>query len=149
MDEASERKVGAKCQACGKQLTLTEFRACRGMGHYCAAHRPAGGPRPQPGLPTSRPRSTPSTAKPKAAGPGRGRKLSANGVLEYTCKGQFACDGRLRAGRLTTDHPACIDGSVQFVIEKTAYGPSEVPILYLKDPQGKALAKKAGFEVHT
>ncbi len=147
MDEANQKKVGAKCQSCGKQLTLDEFRACRGMGHYCAAHRPLGGPRPQAGIPSMRPRS-PSAPKTKAAGPGRGRKLSESGVLEYTCKGQFARDGRIRAGRLTTDHPACIDGSVQFVIEKTAYGPAEVPIVYVRDPQGKALAQKAGFEVH-
>ena len=52
VENAEGRTVAARCQKCGKHLTLNEFRASS-KGHYCEAHRPRRKPVPaRPSRPT-------------------------------------------------------------------------------------------------
>lgn len=134
--------TAAQCRTCGRQLTVTEFQACRGIGHYCATHLPA--------APAPRPRSTPasSSSGKRPAGSRRGRRVSESGVIEYSCKAQFARNGVTRSGRLTTDHPACMAGGAVFVYDEVGYGPGEIVMLFIKDPDGRSLAERTGFRCH-
>lgn len=140
--DSGDRKVGAKCRVCGEQLTVTEFRACSGRGHYCAKHLPATTGRKTPTPRLSRSRSAPS------GGGRRNRRVSESGVVEFPCKAQFARNGTIRRGRLTTDHPSCPDGGVVFVSESVGYGPGEVAVLFIRDPDGRRMAEHAGYECH-
>jgi hypothetical protein len=146
-----QRKVGAKCRVCGQQLTVEEFRACSGIGHYCSSHLPASLVKARDAARPSR-SSRPRTSSPKSpAPPGssrRGRRVSPNGVTEYSCKGQFARKGEIRSGRLTTDHPSCSEGQAVFVYNDVGYGPGEVSTLFIRDPEGRELAQRVGFICH-
>lgn len=142
MDD-SERLVSATCRACGKQLTAGEFRACRGIGHYCTAHLPLS---PQPVRATaprraSSPRSTASEGR-------RNRRFTESGGVEYPCKAQFASDGAFRRGRLTTEHPASSEGNAVFVINEIPYSSTEIVTLFIRDPDGRRLAVQSGFNCH-
>jgi hypothetical protein len=74
--------------------------------------------------------------------------VSANGVTEYSCKAQFARGGVIRSGYLTTDHPACTEGTAVFVHEEIGYGPGEIATLFIRDPEGRRLAEHVGFICH-
>lgn len=132
--EDSEQKTGATCIACGERLTLAEFRACHGVGHYCEKHRPD----PAAGARTKKPakRRRPSTTS---------RKSASSGPVEYPCKGQFAHDGVIRRGKLTVNHSLSLAGESVFVCNEIGYGPGEIVNLFIKTPEGRALAEKAGF----
>lgn len=140
------RKVGARCRVCNQQLTVDEFRACKGVGHYCTAHLPASRVRAASANRPSRPKT--STGAGRSTGNRRGRRLSANGYTEYSCKAQFARRAELRAGRLTSDHPSCDPGSAVFVYNEVGYGPGEIDTLFIRDPEGRELARRAGFNCH-
>ncbi|MBI4578879.1 MAG: hypothetical protein HY718_04200 [Planctomycetes bacterium] len=151
MGAETERRVGAKCRVCGQQLTVEEFRACSGMGHYCSSHLPAGRPRPSPTTRAPRPASgasSVSSGRSASSGSRRGRRISAAGAVEYSCKAQFARNGVIRSGRLTTDHPSCTDGEAVFVHNDVGYGPGEVATLFIRDPEGRRLAERVGFACH-
>ncbi len=136
------RRVAAKCRVCGERLTVEEFRACEGVGHFCGKHLPA----KQVGA-SSKPRRPSRTKKSTAVkGNRRGRRISESGATEYSCKAQFARDGVIRRGKLTSDHPSCLEGDVVFVSKDVGYGPSEIAMLYIADPEGRARAQTAGFE---
>jgi len=130
-------------------LTVEEFRACSGIGHYCTIHLPASLVQKQQAKTASRQRSRPASAS--ALGPPgsrRGRRLSENGVIEYSCKAQFARGGIIRSGRLTTDHPSCVEGTAVFVYNGLGYGPGEIDTLFIRDPEGRRLAERVGFTCH-
>ena len=146
MVEDQQRKVEAQCRVCGRQLTVEEFRACRGVGHYCSTHLPASQVAKAQRSGTSRPRSRPAGSA--GTGSRRGRRLSPNGVIEYSCKAQFARGGVIRSGRLTTDHPSCVDGIAVFVHNNLGYGPGEIDTLFIRDPEGRRLAEQSGFSCH-
>lgn len=146
MSQEVPRKVGARCRVCDRQLTIEEFRACSGVGHYCAAHLPAGAVKSRKAARPSRTRSGSGRSKP--AGSRRGRRVSANGVTEYSCKAQFARRGEIRSGRLTTDHPGATEGQAVFVYNDVGYGPGEVDTLFIRDPEGRRLAEHTGFACH-
>ena len=151
MSDQTPRKVGARCRVCSQQLTVDEFRACSGVGHYCATHLPASLIKARD---ASRPARTVRTRSSSSKGsnpPGssrRGRRTSANGVTEYSCKAQFARKGEIRSGRLTTDHPACTPGQAVFVYDDVGYGPGVVDTLFIRDPDGRRLAEHVGFACH-
>lgn len=146
MNDETQRKVGARCRVCGQQLTLQEFRACSGIGHYCSSHLPVSLARKAQPKP-ARPRPAPRPAG--GAGPSRrGRRVSPSGIVEYSCKAQFARLGTIRSGRLTTDHPSCVEGSAVFVYKGVGYGPGEVEMLFIRDPEGRRLAERVGFTCH-
>ncbi len=134
----------ATCKTCGRQLTIEEFRACSGIGHYCAKHLHA---KPE-STQTKRGSTSPKRRTKRSSSTKRGRRISASGKVEYSCKGQFAGDGVIRQGWLTSDHPSCLEGDVVFVHKNIGYGPSEIVCLFIKDPQGKALAQRVGFTCH-
>jgi len=143
VNDEPKRLVAAVCRICGRHLTLEEFRACRGMGHYCASHhslgtvkaenlRPSGSPRRRPPKPT-------------------GDRSAADGSMRatgYPCKAQFAKTAAIRRGRLTTQHPSCVDGQAVFVSDGVGYGPAEVATLFIAHPEGRALARRSGYECH-
>lgn len=134
--------TAAKCRTCGRQLTTEEFRACRGTGHYCATHLSAAtAPAPRASRSSGSTRSQPGTSR-------RGRRVSESGVIEYSCRGQFARNGVTRAGKLTTDHPSCIGEGAVFVCDDVGYGPGEIVTLFIKDPEGISLARRSGFTCH-
>lgn len=139
-----EPRVAATCRTCGERLTVSEFKACEGIGHYCAKHRPAGAATKTSSVPKKR---TPRSSGGSGAGR-RIRRVSESGVIEYPCKAQMAGKGDMRRGRLTPDHPACEEGGVVFVIGDIAYGPDQVVTLFIRDPDGRRLALRAGFECH-
>ncbi len=138
------RKLAATCRVCGRNLTLDEFRACAGAGHYCQSH-----------LPSSATRKSPTTGTRKRSGSARsstsrrGRKVSESGVTEYSCKAQFSGSGVIRSGRLTTDHASSFRGGAVFVNKGIGYGPGEIVTIFITDPEGRRLAERAGFECHT
>lgn len=148
--ETPQRKVGARCRICNQQLTVEEFRACSGVGHYCKTHLPASlAAKAQKAQ--SRPvrtRSNPRSAGSAGTGSRRGRRISESGAVEYSCKGQFARGGVIRSGRLTTDHPSCAEGSAVFVCNGLGYGPGEIDTLFIRDPEGRRLAERVGFTCH-
>jgi len=132
--------VAATCRICGRQLTLLEFRACSGLGHFCQEHLPAG-PAPD--------RSAwhgGAAARSPVQSPSRPRKVPSE-QADYPCKAQFARDGVIRRGRLTGNHPAC-SGRVAFVCRDMAYGPGEVVMLFIRNKEGRALAERCGFSCH-
>ena len=135
----TEPTVAAKCRICGRNLTVSEFRACGGVGHYCQAHLPASA---TVKARTPKRRTTPS------GGTGRGAKVSESGVVEYPCKGQFASNGVIRRGKLTTDHPSCLQGEVVFVCKEIGYGPGEISTLFIKNFDGRKQAESTGFYCH-
>ena len=137
-----ERKVAATCRTCGRQLTLAEFRACYGLGHHCAVHLPAASASP------AKATATPKKRRARSSATRRGRRVSESGVVEYSCRAQCASTGVIRRGKLTSDHPACPADGVMFVSRKVAYGPGEVVTLFIKDPEGRALAERAGYDCH-
>ena len=132
----SERMTAATCLTCGRQLTASEFHACSGIGHYCGAHLPG--------------RSTPAAPRPQtrpaSSGGKRSSRVSESGAATYPCKAQFAGSGVVRRGRLTCDHPSSVQGNAVFVWEGVGYGPGEIVTLFIKNADGRALARKAGFE---
>ena len=133
----SNRKLAATCRICSRPLTLGEFRACSGVGHYCTAHLAAvAGSKPTR---ARQRRSAGSTAGK------RGRHISESGVTEYSCKGQFAADGVIRRGKLTSEHASCLDGDVVFVCNDVGHGPGEIVALYISDPKGRVLAERTGY----
>ena len=134
----------AKCRTCGRQLTITEFKACSGVGHYCADHLAA--VKSPARTRVSRP-STPSTPS-KPGTSRRGRRISETGAIEYSCKGQFARNGVTRAGKLSTEHPSCLAGGAVFVCNDVGYGPGEIVTLFIKDPEGRSLAERNGYHCH-
>lgn len=138
-DEAG--KVAATCRTCGRRLTVEEFRACRGRGHYCKAHLSNAVEKRRPTR-RSRPR------QPRAAGRGSGGRIAESSAVEYSCKAQFAADGVIRQGKLTADHPSCLDGDLVFVHKQVGYGPSEVATLFIADPQARRLAERSGYACH-
>lgn len=69
-------------------------------------------------------------------------------MVEYSCTAQFARNGVTRRGRLTADHPSSIGGSLVFVSNGLGYGPGEIATLFIKDPEGRAAAERAGFTCH-
>ncbi len=131
--------TAATCRTCGRRLTIEEFRACTGVGHYCAAHLPPPSASKTRSGPIRRAGTAPSV------GNRRGRRVSESGVIEYACRGQFARNGVTRPGRLTTDHPSSIAGGAVFVCNNVGYGPAEIATLFIKDPEGRALAERHGF----
>ncbi len=138
-----ERMTAATCRSCGRQLTITEFQACRGMGHFCATHLHAPPPeRPRPS------KQQPRQPAIRSGASRRGRRISESGVIEYSCKAQFARNGVTRSGRLTSDHPSCIGGSMVFVSDGIGYGPGEIATLFIKDPEGRDAAERSGFHCH-
>lgn len=144
----TQRKVGARCRICNQQLTVDEFRACSGVGHYCSSHLPASlvqKAQKAQSRPASRPKSSSASSALGPPGSRRGRRLSESGVIEYSCKGQFARGGVIRSGRLTTDHPSCIEGQAVFVYNGLGYGPGEITTLFIRDPEGRRLAERVGF----
>jgi hypothetical protein len=139
----SERLVSATCRTCGKQLTAGEFRSCRGIGHYCAAHLPVSTQQSRPAS------SRRSTAPRSAADQGRrNRRFTESGGVEYPCKAQFASDGAIRRGRLTTEHAASTEGNAVFVIDDIPYSSTEIVTLFIRDPDGRRLAIRSGFNCH-
>lgn len=148
MTDEVPRKVGAKCRVCGQQLTIEEFRKCGGIGHYCVTHLPASQVRAAHARASrpSRPRASAGTRPP--TGNRRGRRVSANGYTEYSCKAQFARRGDIRSGRLTQDHASCNPGQAVFVYNDVGYGPGEVDTLFIRDLEGRALAERVGFTCH-
>jgi len=139
----TNRKVGAKCRVCGEQLTVAEFRACRGVGHYCEKHRPAStAGRKTTAVRPSRPRSASS------GGGRRNRRISESGTVEFPCKAQFARNGVIRRGRLTSDHVSCPEGGVVFVSDGVGYGPGEIAVLFIRDPDGRRMAEHVGYDCH-
>jgi hypothetical protein len=139
----SERLVSAKCRTCGKQLTATEFRACGGIGHYCSAHLPRSTGR------SARPAHSPGAPARRPATVGRrNRRTTESGGVEYPCKAQFASDGAIRRGRLTTDHAASSDGNAVFVMNDVPYSATEIVTLFISDPDGRRLARQSGFACH-
>ena len=146
MSEEVQRKVGASCRICGRQLTVEEFRKCSGIGHYCTVHLPASQVRATAQAKAPRPvRPRPSSG---SGGYRRGRRVSANGYTEYFCKAQFARRGDIRSGRLTADHPSCEPGQAVFVYNDVGYGPGEIDTLFIRDSEGRALAERVGFTCH-
>jgi len=145
MSDDPNRKVGARCRTCGRQLTVVEFRACTGLGHFCADHIPLGTPvSPRPHRPAER-----SSPRPRGrAGGGRHRRVTDSGEVEYFCKAQFARTGSIRRGRLTCAHPSCIAGQAVFVCDGVGYGPREIAILFIRDAEGRSLAERQGFTCH-
>jgi hypothetical protein len=137
-----QQLTAAKCRTCGRQLTIDEFRACTGIGHFCSNHRPTGAPE------RTRSATRPKPQGPRPPGNRRGRRVSESGVIEYSCKAQFARNGVTRSGRLTTDHPSCIGGAAVFVYDSVGYGPGEIATLFIKDPEGRSLAQRSGFHCH-
>lgn len=133
-----QRTVAAKCRVCGRQLTIEEFRACDGRGHYCKAHLTAAAPEPP-----KRPKRTRSSSA--STGGRRGRHVTESGAIEYSCRAQFARDAAIRRGRLTSEHASCSDGGVVFVSNKVGHGPSEIVTLFIKDPDGRRLAERSGY----
>jgi hypothetical protein len=121
-------------------LTVEEFRACAGVGHYCANHLPE--------AETGRGPKRAKTTRRKAQTSTRGRSITPSGTAAYPCKGQFASDGVIRRGKLTADHPASLGGEAVFVWKDTGYGPGEVVTLFITDPKGRELAWAAGFACH-
>ena len=140
--DESGQTVAATCQTCRRHLTVEEFRACAGRGHYCADHL-SGAPRAAASRSAAavRPRTTRKRAPRRPA-------VSASGAADYPCKAQFARDGVIRRGRLMTDHPSCVDGAAVFVSKGIGYGPTEIVTLFIKDPVGRELARRAGYECH-
>lgn len=137
---ADEQELtAATCRTCGRRLTIPEFRACTGLGHYCANHLPP------PSAPKARSSAVRRAKAEPTPGSRRGRRISESGVIEYSCRGQFARSGVTRPGRLTTDHPSCVAGSAVFVCNNVGYGPGEIVTLFIKDPDGRALAERNGF----
>ncbi len=139
----------ASCRTCGKELTIDEFRACAGLGHYCTTHLPAA---PIKKASTTR-KTAPSEKKTTQTGSRRGRRVSESGVVEYSCRAQFARTGSIKRGKLTTDHPSCLPGEAVFVCssserrgEEIGHGPGEIVTLFITDSEGLSLARKAGFE---
>ncbi len=145
MTDDQERKVGARCRTCGRQLTLAEFRACTGLGHFCADHIPLG---TSASARAARPARSPSPRKRDPGGGGRHRRVTDSGEVEYFCKAQFARTGTLKSGRLTCAHPSCIAGQAVFVCDGIGYGPQEIAMLFIKDPDGRSLAERQGFTCH-
>ena len=136
----SERMTAATCLTCGRQLTASEFHACSGIGHYCGAHLSGhGGPVAKPAA--SRPQT-----RPASSGGKRSSRVSESGAATYPCKAQFAGTGVIRRGRLTRDHPSSVQGNAVFVWEGVGYGPGEIVTLFIKNAEGRALARKAGFD---
>jgi hypothetical protein len=152
MTEDAQRKVGAKCRICSQQLTVEEFRACSGVGHYCSIHLPASlaEKAKKAQAKPARPRSSSPSRSATLGPPGsrRGRRLSESGAIEYSCKAQFARGGVIRSGRLTTDHPSCVEGTAVFVHNGLGYGPGEIDTLFIRDPEGRRLAERVGFACH-
>ena len=172
------RKVGARCRECGQQLTIEEFRKCSGMGHYCSSHlsmaqaqatkkssassratrlravsssassSSGSSASDTAGSSVSASGSTRSSAGSAPAGSRRGRRTSANGYTEYSCKAQFARRGEIRSGRLTQDHPSCDRGQAVFVYNDLGFGPGEIATLFIRDPEGRTLAESVGFVCH-
>lgn len=141
MSEDQVRKVGAKCKSCGRQLTVDEFRDCSGIGHYCKEHLPVGSVA-KPAVsrtPSARPRPRPTGNK-------RGQHRTESGAIEYSCKAQFAKNGVIKRGRLSTEHPAADEGQAVFVVDGIPYTPSEIAVLFIKDPDGRRIAQLAGFD---
>ena len=138
----SDHRVAATCRICGRQLTVAEFRACNGFGHYCDAHLPTRAKQ------APAPRAPPRRVSLAPPGSRRGRRISETGVVSYSCKAQFASDGVIRRGRLTTDHPSSTEGSPVFVCKGVGYGPVEIAMLFIRDPDGRSLAQRAGFSCH-
>jgi hypothetical protein len=135
----------ATCLTCGKPLTSEEFHACAGLGHYCAAHlcnSPKRADKSTKAAPKPRKRS------PRKTGLRRGQRTSESGVLEYSCKAQFAGSGVIRSGWLTSEHASCPGNTVVFVHKKIGYGPGEIVTLFIKDSDGRRLAERAGYECH-
>jgi hypothetical protein len=138
MQDDGTRKSAASCKVCKRQLTIDEFRACSGIGHYCSAHLPS----------KARSAATKPASK-KSPSTGRGRKrVSDSGAVEYSCKAQFAGTGVIRAGKLTTGHAASYQGHAVFVLKKIGYGPGEILTLFIADRDGRRLAERSGFECH-
>jgi len=134
-----ERKVAAKCRTCGEHLTVAEFRACSGVGHYCKAHLPSGSATRQKSA------APPKRRPPRMSGGAKGPRVTPSGAAEYPCKAQFAGTGVIRRGVLTSDHPSCLPGDVVFVHKKIGYGPGEIVTLFIKDARGRALAERTGY----
>lgn len=151
MSGETQRKVGAKCRICGQQLTVEEFRACSGLGHYCSIHLPASMVKARDAARPARPvrPRTPGSGTPVPPGSSRrGRRVSPNGTVEYSCKAQFARKGDIRSGRLTTEHASCGEGQAVFVYNDVGYGPGEIDTLFIRDPEGRELAERVGFVCH-
>lgn len=138
----SPGKSAATCRVCDRQLTVEEFRACAGVGHYCTTHLPADAAK------TKR-KSAPRKRSTTSSGSKRGRTVTDSGVVEYSCKAQFASTGVMRRGKLTSEHPSAFGGGVVFVHEGIGYGPGEIVTLFIKDPDGRRLAERTGFECHS
>ena len=137
-----ERTTAATCGTCGRHLTSEEFRACAGVGHYCTDHLPSS-IHSDARVSRAAPRRSPRSARSR-----RGRHVSEPGVVEYSCKAQFAANGVIRTGWLTSDHPSCLEGQVVFVWKEVGYGSGEVVTLFIKDSEGRALAERTGYECH-
>ena len=137
MDD-DRRTVGAKCRTCGRNLTVAEFRACDGMGHFCTAHR-SGEATPKPVM--SKPRRKRSVTS------RAGRRVTESGDVEYPCKGQFASNGVIRAGKLADNHPSCPEDGWVFVCRNIGYGPGEIARLFIRNAEGRDFARRAGYEV--
>ncbi|MBN1345841.1 MAG: hypothetical protein JXQ73_24330 [Phycisphaerae bacterium] len=135
-----ERTVAAKCRTCGRNLTVTEFRECSGIGHYCKTHLPVGSVKT-----THAPRRATKRVPGKSGG-GRYRRVNESGIVEFPCKAQFAGSGVVHRGKLTSDHPSCMEGDIVFVCKDIAHGPSEIILLFIKDPDGRKRAERAGFD---
>lgn len=134
-----DRKLAATCGTCGRQLTLAEFRACSGVGHFCTAHLHAEvSTKTKATRPSRRARASPPSR-------GRSRRVSESGAIEYPCKGQFASNGVIRRGKITSDHPSCFDGGVVFVCNDIGHGPGEIVTLFINDPVGRSLAERTGY----
>lgn len=133
-----QRTVAAKCRVCGRHLTIEEFRACSGRGHYCPAHIASAAPEP--------PKRAKRVRKSSATkGVRRGRHVTESGAIEYSCKAQFARDAAIHRGRLTSEHASCYDGGVVFVYNKVGHGPGEIVTLFIKDADGRRLAERSGY----
>ncbi|MBN1513861.1 MAG: hypothetical protein JXB13_17730 [Phycisphaerae bacterium] len=139
--DTQDNMVAAVCKVCGRQLTVLEFRACSGLGHFCGDHLPAG---PAPDRSISRGRAQAGTG---SGGSRSRRQVTPLGPADYPCKGQFARDGVIRRGRLLSNHPSC-PGRVAFVCKDIAYGPGEVVLLFIRSAEGRALAERCGFSCH-
>jgi hypothetical protein len=148
MTEDKQRKVGATCRICSQQLTVEEFRACSGVGHYCSTHLPASLVAKVKAKTAPRPRTRSPKSPAGSAGSRRGRRISENGIIEYSCKAQFARGGVIRSGRLTTDHPSSLECNPVFVYNNLGYGPGEIDTLFIRDPECRREAERAGFTCH-
>lgn len=147
MTDEPKRVVAAVCRICGRHLTLEEFRACRGMGHYCTSHHSLGTVKAENLRPSgpARRRSSKSAGRTVDGRPPADRSARPSG---YPCKAQFAKTAAIRRGRLTTEHASCVDGQAVFVSNEVGYGPAEIAMLFITHPEGRALAQSSGYECH-